>query len=109
MVEYTHEEIREFIDIEGFEYALTSYISADNIVDEELAEMVREFADLHSTIEDALWDGEDEELKDTVESEGLDYALTDYVDADSLVNADLADGVGDYLTVRRKIKEALSL
>ena len=112
MVEYTLDDVREIIDIEGFEYALVHYISPDNISDGKLSGLVEDFSRLHSRIEEVINDSEDEEmdeLKGTVENEGLDYALTDYVNIGDLPDADLADQVKDYLALRVKIVEHLGL
>ncbi len=112
MVEYALDDVRETIEIEGFEYALSHYINPEDILDVKLSGMVEEFCMLHTRIEEAIDDSEEGdmlELKSAVESEGLDYTLTDYVHPDDLPDQDLAGQVRDYLSLRSSIVKYLGV
>ncbi len=105
---YSIEDIRDVIASEGFEYALTSYLSPAAIEDKDLARTVMEFSSLHSLIEGLIVDSPDTELHEMIEDEGLDYILTDYLAPEDIEPA-FRVLVSSYLSARERIERTLGL
>ena len=109
METYSIEKIRDVIASEGFEYALTSYLSPAAIEDKDLARMVMEFSSLHSLIEGLILDSPDTELHEMIENEGLDYILTDYLAPEDVQEPAFKVLVSSYLRSRERIEHTLRL
>jgi len=110
MNKYTHDQIRDMIEIEGFGYTFEDYLSADNIEDDSLADLVKEYVREGSFIERFLSQGTGSEidlLSESIDAEGLDYTLTEKFG--SFEDDSLGDLVHSYKKRKRAIEDYLGL